>query len=564
MLTRLVARNFLLIREARLELSPHLNVLTGETGTGKSLVLGALGLALGAKAKTDWVGPAGDELHVEAAFRMDRATRRLARSFGLPVEGEDLVLVRRVRRRGGSSGFVNGQQVLQRVLRRLGASLVEIHGQREEERFRIPEVQRDLLDLSGGLHEERRAVRLAFEAARDAGERLRAHRERVARLAADEEWIRYQLSEIDALSPEPDELDQLQERARDLREGSHRAEWIELAGELLNDREGSVLEALETLDARAEDLPDEAFAPAREALKELRHRARELVRDVQRLAAASAQDVDDLPAIEERLARLEQLQRKHRKPLADILTAADAMRHSLEDLADGQRRIDALNDEAREALEQLGQAAERLTSGRRRAASELTRALEKELAGLGMKTLRLRAVLEPLAAAGRDCLATTEGLLVGPYGAERVRIEGETNPGAGMRPLGEIASGGEMARVALAMRVVLGQRGRRLLTVFDEIDTGLGATAARSVVKRLQRVARHRQVLLVTHMPVIAAGAQRHFRVGKRTRAGQAAAHVEDLSPEQRTNEIARMLSGDARDERAYRHAQALLTQWGA
>jgi DNA repair protein RecN (Recombination protein N) len=561
MLMRLVARNFLLIREAELHFSPHLNVLTGETGTGKSLLLDALGLALGAKAGTAWIGDAGDDLHVEAVFRIDRAMAHLASAHGIPLDGPELILARRVRRHGVSECYVNGHRVLQRVLRRLGAGLVEVHGQREEERFRRPEVQRDLLDLFAGLETERRAVRDAYERTRAAAAALAEHRARLERVARDEDWIRFQLSEIEEVAPSSDEIAVLHERVRGLRSAALRDAWVALAQELLNGRDGAVLEVLETLDARASQLEAGDVADVREALRALLQGARDLNRRLGPLAAEAGETAAELPQLEERLARLEQLVRKHRKPLEEILTSAEGMRAGLAELEASARREEELVVALEEARAALGAAAATLRCGRERGGVRLGRALAKELTALGMRECRLRVVLDPLGAAGSEGLDLGDGLQAGPAGAERVHLEAETNPGSGFRPLGEIASGGEMSRAALALRVVLGERGRRLMTVFDEIDAGLGATAARVVARRLQQVARHRQVLLVTHLPVIAASAGMHFRVEKHRVRGGAVATVAALDASARVGEIARMLSGDAEDPQACQHAEALLAE---
>jgi len=561
MLTRLVVRNFLLIREAELAFAPQLNVLTGETGTGKSLLLDALGLALGAKAVSGWIGPAGHALHVEAVFRSDEATARLARRHGIPLEGDELILARRLRRGGPGECYVNGHRVLQRILRRLGTALVEVHGQREEERFRRPEVQRDLLDLFAGLEAGRRSVREAYDRARAAASGLAEHRARLEHLARDEDWIRFQLAEIEEVSPVPGEIAALQERVRALQAGAHRDAWLALAQELLNGRDGAVLEALETLDAGAAQCDPAELADLREPLRALVRTARDLNRRVERLAGAAHQTAAELPELEERLARLEHLVRKHRKPLDEILATADAMRGALRELEASAQREEELAAVLTRARDELVQAAGALRRGRERGGARLGHALEKELAALGMPECRLRVVLDPQAMAGEETIEVGPGVHAGPAGSERVHLDVETNPGAGYRPLGEIASGGEMSRAALALRVVLGARGRRLLTVFDEIDAGLGATAARVVARRLQQVARHRQVLLVTHLPVIAASAEKHFRVKKHRARGATVAAVEALDPATRVGEIARMLSGDAADARACQHAAALLAE---
>lgn len=565
MLTRLLVENFLLIREAELTFAPHLNVLTGETGTGKSILLDALGLVLGGRGNQDWIGRFGDALRIEAVFRVDRPVQRLVESLGIPTAGDELILAREMRTDQRGRCFINGRRVLQRVLRRIGSGLVEIHGQREEEKFRGGEAQRDLLDLYGEHGELRRRLREAHQEVLGVAAALAQHRAKIARLREEEDWIRFQLREIEEISPDPGEEAELREQLRALRGGAEITEWLGLAEELLNGRDGAVLEALETLDARTGALPAdvEPWEGLREALRELRSGARDLYRRLRALQAESEILQADLPALEARLSEIERLRRKHRKPLEEILSGAEQMRADLAELEEGERSEGDLAEALAVQQKALTRVARELRTAREKAGMRLATTLQRELASLSMKDCRVRIALHPRTTAREGALALPDGMTVTNTGAEQVRFEAETNPGTGFRPLGEIASGGEMARIALAIRVVLGKRGRRMMTVFDEIDAGLGATAARAVAKRLQKVAEHRQVLLVTHLPVIAAAGAEHFRVFKARENGRTVARTVLLSAEERVGEIARMLSGDAKAAEARQHAEAILTEVG-
>ena len=333
----------------------------------------------------------------------------------------------------------------------------------------------------------------------------------------------------------------------------------------MNGRDGAILESLETLDARSGALPSEQepWDAVREELREVRERAKRLHRQLRDLQAECEGEEQELPAIETRLGEIERLLRKHRKPIEEILTAAEEMRSNLAELEEGKHGEATLRSALAQRQSALAQAALSLREARQDAGQRLAAALQRELGSLSMKDCRVRIALDPLTAARASTLRLPDGLTVTSAGSERVLFEAETNPGAGFRPLGEIASGGEMARIALAIRVVLGKRGRRMLTVFDEIDAGLGATAARVVAKRLQQVARHRQVLLVTHLPVIAAAGAEHFRVWKGSEEGRTVALTTALSADERVGEIARMLSGDAQAARAREHAAAILAEVG-
>jgi DNA repair protein RecN (Recombination protein N) len=558
MLLRLHVKNFLLIADAELEFSPHLNVLTGETGTGKSLLLGALGLALGSRAASSWIGPEGDRVMVEAAFRADRPLLRSLSGMGIVTEGREVLLSRQVRAGGGSRCFVNGQQVLQRSLQRLGAQLVEIHGQRQEERFRHPDVQRDLLDLFGEAGERRRRVRLLFAAAQEAARQLEEHDGRLASIARDEEYLRFQLQEIEQLHPRAGELGEIKEQVLSLKTIAQRQEWIRRAERTLNGPEGGILEALESLAVQIpqDEAGGEDLAGPRAQLQEMLHLARGLSRQIVRHRRERDGDLDVLPQLQERLSHLEQLQRKHRKPLDEILSSAAQMRAALDSLAAGEAARATLVTELAEAQAALEQAARDLSRAREEAAAQFVGRVHRELRELGMPGVELAVRFGAITSGPND-----RALQIGALGAERVVLEARTNPGASLRPLGEIASGGEMARVALAVRVVLGERGRALMTVFDEIDAGLGATAARSVARRLQRISRHRQVLLVTHLPVIAAAADHHIQVWKEQDRTRARSGLRVLDETARIGEIARMLGGSAQDRQAREHAAALMAR---
>jgi DNA repair protein RecN (Recombination protein N) len=560
MLTRLLVRNFLLVEEGVLEFGPGLNALTGETGAGKSILLHALGLLLGARGSAEWIRRPADGLLVEGVFRIDPPMRRRLQALGIAAAAEELVLTREIRRGGANRCFANGQRVLVERLRRLSAPLVEIHGQREEERFRRPEAQRDLLDLFGAHTGRRRRVREAFREARRAAEARAGHAQRTERLEREEDWLRFQLAEYERIRPEPGEEETLRERLTQAEHFAQKAELLALAEHILNGRDGAVLESLETLDHRAAALQGagEFWEALRASIADLARAARRLHLDIGGVAAGDPEESGNVAALEERLSELERLKRKHRRTLEEIATLADEWRVSLRELEEAQATGAALEERWDRSREALDLAAADLARARRRAGPGLATAVRGELEAIGMKDCRLEFCLEALPA-GEGTLELADGRAIGATGGERVRFEVETNPGEGLRPLGEIASGGEMARIALALRVVLGRRGRSGLSIFDEIDSGLGGGAARAVAARLGEVAQHRQVLLVTHLPVIAARAERQLRVVKETRGGRSRVTVTALEGEARVTEIARMLAGEGRDLQARQHARALL-----
>ncbi|MFH1143948.1 MAG: DNA repair protein RecN [Candidatus Eisenbacteria bacterium] len=555
MLSSLRVKDFLLIREAHLDFAPGLNVLTGETGTGKSMLLRALALLFGRRADPGWIRRGAAALRVEAAFRAPPRARRLAQALGLQVEEGEILIVREVRREGPGRAFVNGQRVLVETLRRLGDELVEIHGQREEERFRRGDAQRELLDVFGNHAALRREVRQCHRELEGAQGRLGEHGERIERLARDEEWLRYQVEEIERVAPRAGEIETLRGQVSELREAAREAEFIALAEDLLAGRGGAVLAAMEELDHRMAGLAagGERWETLRAEVREGLTHVRAVARGLRELRRDVAGGLRELPVLEERLGALDQLQRKHRRGLDEVIELLGQMQAGLEELARGRETEQRLREACGLARAKLEQQAGSLSAARQKAARELTAAMSSELDELGMPGCRLRVSLEPMG-------DSQEGaLVIGPTGSERVTFEVETNAGEGFRPLGRIASGGEMARLALALRVVLGKRGHALLAVFDEVDAGLGGAAAQSVAARLARVAKHQQVLLVTHLPVIAAAAERQFAIEKQPRAGVFDVGVRPIEGDERIAEIARMLAGNGRDPEARRHATALL-----
>ncbi len=565
MLSRLLVRNFLLVAEVELDLSVGLNVLTGETGTGKSIILDALALVLGRRGGQDLVGPESDELLVEAVFHSDQRLSSQLHHLGVTAGGKEIILCRRVKAQGEGRCFINGQRVLLRQLKKLGSQLVEIHGQREEERFRSSEVQRNLLDLFGNQTRRRKQIREQYNKLIEAQNLLTSHQAHLSELSREQEWITFQLREIDDLAPEADELEQLRQRVKDSRHDQDILEWLALAEQILNGPEGGLLEYVETLADRTSQLPGTPdWSETRHSIEQLRSISFQLYRDLQNRRQDVDSELSSLPILEKRLGALEALQRKHRKTIPEIIETATQMRRSLDELESATADVDSLRLSVNIQADKYHKLATALSSGRKRASVSLSKALESEVALLGMKNFRLKIVFESLAAGDKqiklDSADDGDVAAFGPSGQERVLFLAQTNPGSEFRPLGEIASGGEMARVALALRVVMGEKGRSLLTVFDEIDAGLGATAAKAVASRLTQVANHRQVLLVTHLPVIAAAASHHFRIGKNRLGDRNLSSVTILSRSERVGEIARMLGGDASNKQARQHAAALLS----
>ncbi len=561
MITRLYVRDFVLIEEAELEFGPGLTVLTGETGAGKSLLLGSFSQLFAQRASAALIRRGAKDATIEAAFRTDERLRRKLGSIGIRAE-EEIVLVRQLRHDRPSRAFVNGQRLTATVLSRLGSWLIELHGQREQERFRSAEVQRDLLDLYAGAEELRRRVADAYSEAQHALQDLQSHRARVERTRSEEDWLRYQLSEIESVDPKPDEEEQLRVQLEDARRNRQQRELLDLAEYLLNGREGAVLESLEELDYRLRSAGLEDLEDLSEEVSALLQAARQAYRRVRSMGSGAEEASGDEERLAERLSQIETLKRKHRRSLGGVLELAEEIRARLRGLEEAHAEEERLLQILRDRLEVLMDSAQRLSEKRRKAAASLGRRIEAEMRRLGMEGGSFAVTLRPRCEEGHEGSPEDPATWpAGPKGSEDVEFLVETNPGEGMRPMGSVASGGEISRLALALRVAIGPRGFRRPILFDEIDAGVGGRAARVLAERLRQVAEHRQVLLVTHLPVIAAAGTRHLRIEKHSKGGRTMAVVKELSEQERLLELARMLSGDASDPEARRHAKALLAR---
>ncbi|MBV8685809.1 MAG: DNA repair protein RecN [Alphaproteobacteria bacterium] len=550
MLTSLSIRDVVLIESLDLEFGPGLGVLTGETGAGKSILLDALGLALGVRADSGLVRQGQKQAVVSAAFDLplNHPARELLAENGLDGEaGEPLVIRRIVRADGGSRALVNDQSVSVALVRDLGAMLVEIHGQHDDRGLLNPRGHRALLDSFAGLSTAAsEGLFRAWGAAEASLARARADLEAAAR---DREWLEHAVAELEKLAPEPGEEAALAERRATMQKGARLGETIAAVGQLLDGSEGG-LSLLRQAARRLERIGGE-HERLEEALAALDRALIEASDAEDRLAAAAealACDPARLEEAESRLFEIRSLARKHRVEADALPALAEELGARLAALDAGGKSLAALERAVAEARAGYEAEALRLGEARAAAAARLDQAVARELAPLKLDAARFRTVIEPLPeaqwnAAGRD----------------RVEFEVSTNPGAPFAPLTRIASGGELSRFILALKVALAERGGATTMIFDEIDRGVGGAVASAVGERLHRLAGSAQLLVVTHSPQVAARGARHFLIEKShdglvTRTG-----VQLLGEARRREEIARMLSGAEVTDEARAQAGRLL-----
>lgn len=559
MLTALSIRDVVLIERLDLSFSAGLTVLTGETGAGKSILLDSLGLALGARADTGLVRNGAEQASVTACFAppAGHPINALLLEQGLEAE-DDIVLRRVVSRDGRSRAFINDQPVGVALLRRAGSLLVEVQGQHEQIGLADPSSHAGLLDAFGVARTLRDATSQAWRAWREAITALRAAREAIAAAQRDEEWLRHAVEELAELAPQPGEEDALAQERQRLQQGERRAEAIAAAlAELApHDRRSPAPAAALRAAGRAlqrlvtPNQPDAAnpAAPALTALERAEEALAEAESFLTRLAGEAEADPRLLEQAEERLFALRAAARKHAVAVADLPALLDTLCARLAALETGEAEVASLEQAVRQSRDDYVRCAAALGEARRRAAASLDRAVAKELPPLRLDKARFHA----------DVVALDEPEW-GAAGMDAVRFLIATNPGQELGPLGRVASGGELSRLMLALKVVLSSGSPVPTLVFDEVDADVGGATAAAVGERLARVAERVQVLVVTHSPQVAARGGAHLRVSKQAARGRTTTRVDPLDAPARREEIARMLAGETITPAARAAADELL-----
>ena len=546
MLRNLDIRDMLIIEHLTLDFQPGLNVLTGETGAGKSILLDSLGFVLGWRGRAELVRKGAEQGEVQAVFDLppEHPARAILHEAGLPDE-DDLILRRVNARDGRKTAWVNDRRCSGDVLRRLSATLVELHGQHDDRGLLNPKGHRDLLDDYGDLSPMRDQVRQAWRQVQDKRKTLAGAQAALQTVRAEEEFLRHSVAELDALNPEPGEEAEL-DKARRLMQGAERIrEDIAKAEAAISDgaeaRAGDALRWLEGVNDKAEGQLDGAIAALGRALVELDEAGAAVAACLAHLSFSPL----ELETTEERLFAIRALARKHGVLPDDLAVFAAELRAKLAALDQGDAELGALEADLAQAEAAYTKAADKLSAARGKAAKRLDKAVTAELAPLKME----RAVFTTE-------IAATEP---GPSGQDEVIFTVAPNPGAPSGPLAKIASGGELSRFLLALKLCLTGAQSGLTQIFDEIDRGVGGATADAVGRRLRQLADTGQVLVVTHAPQVAARAAHHWVVEKRATKDQALTSVTHLSREARVDEIARMLSGDKITDEARAAAEVLM-----
>ncbi|GIW40376.1 MAG: DNA repair protein RecN [Candidatus Binatia bacterium] len=560
MLKELRVRNFAIFEDTALEFEPGFNVLTGETGAGKTLLTRALSLACGEKASVEWIRTGCEEAFVEALFLLDDRQRKVAAEAGLPAEAE--VLVRRQIARGGRTRtHWNGTPVPLGLLERVARHLVQVHGQFEHTELLDTEQHRELLDRYARLGTLRAEMEAAYQVLREADERLRDLRRSARERSERAELLRFQLEELEKVDPRPGEDAELEAERSVLAHAEQLLRGACEAEEILYSGEGAVCERLGKIAFSLRDLAriDPRLAEAARLLEGAEAETREAAAVLRAYADGFDFDPEKKARVEERLFELRRLQKKYGKSLEEIVTLREAIREELHRMGSPEADPEKLERERNRLAERARGVAAELSRRRHEAARELERSILPELSALGMPRARFRVEIRPRTPSEGDPF---EGLAV--HGRDEIEFFFGANPGHEERPLRRVASGGELSRILLALRVLATEEDEKkgLTLLFDEVDAGIGGKVAEAVGERLRRLGREGQVLCVTHLPQIAALADHHYAVRKVLGKTRTTAEVRKLEGKERLTELSRML-GAENDDAARRFARRLTQKPG-
>jgi DNA repair protein RecN (Recombination protein N) len=565
MLREIVIQNYAVIDNLRVEFGPGLNVLSGETGSGKSILVDALSLALGGRASADVIRTGQERATVTAVFRADGRPlwRNWLSEFGIAAEDENEVILRREVQAGGRSRLLaNDQPVTLAAVRALTPMLVEIHGQNEQVELLSRGAQLELLDQFAGAEDALEKVAALYSRRRELEREMDSLRQNEQDRLRTIDLLSFQAQELDQARLELGEDARLEEEKRVLANMEKLRLAAATAFAQLYEDEGSALARLTTVERSVEDLSrfDQRLGPYLEPLASTRATLDDLASFLRGYLDKLEADPRRLDEVEDRLALLDRLKRKYGKTIEEILAYREETRRQLEGLEHADERRAAIEAELKKAAADYAKAARELSSERREAARKLEKHVLSELSQMGMEKARFKIQITVLP----EEKGTAAGL-------DEVEYLISPNPGEDLRPLEKIASGGELSRLMLALKTVVakartGRAGASRRTaptfIFDEVDSGIGGRVAESVGERLKRLARDAQVLCVTHLAQIACFADRHFYVEKFERGGRTVTAVKALEGEkERTAELARMLSGRQITDAVLKHAATMLKQ---
>jgi len=551
MLTRLYIRDFALIEKIEIEFGDGLNVITGETGAGKSILLGALYSILGGPTSGDLVREGAKRCVVEGLIEFDEHNEIVERLRAIDVECEEghLFLRREILDNGRSRAYVNGSGNPIKKLRQIGALLVDLHGQHEHQSLLDPHLHIHYLDAFGQLEDKAHEVAQSWRAVRTDEQTLNELQDRRQKLLVDGELRAFQLAEIRELSPQPEEEETLENELQVLDNTHSLVQLGEEIHDLLYQRDGSVYEQLSQVRSRFDRVTgiDPSLLEQAKSLEEISY----LVEDVAQTMRTYGRALDANPAqaeqIRERIEALRSLKRKYGPSLVAVLAYGEELERSKSQTDELDQQIDRVRTQLEKNEQHFAERCAELSAGRRRAADALETAIARSLKDLGIEHGQFSVQLAPRAEAANE------------HGAEQVAFYINTNLGGELRPLARVASGGEVSRIMLAIKEAIAERDLISVLVFDEVDSGVSGRIAAAVGRKLQTLSRSHQTIVITHLPQIASLADRHFAVRKDKDSTRTTTRVQQLDREGRTEEIAYLLAGETVSETARQHARELI-----
>ena len=564
MLERLSVRGLGIISAVEIDLDEGFSALTGETGAGKSLLVESLKLLGGQRAQSDMVRTGDDRLWVEGVFTTGPDSPLAAILDDLGVPRSDAVVLRREVTRGGRGrAWINDVTVTAGALQRISPHLLSIHGQHEQHGLGDSNVQRRLVDDFGSHEELLEETARCFATWSEAAAELERLRKQQATRRDRLDTISFQLQEIDGVGPLEGEDDELRRRRLVLRSAAQLADLSSSLLDRLSEGETSVVDGLARAEREIAAIAEYGVSleGGVERLTEARVHVEEVVREVQALGDDANADPGELESTESRLHALEQLMLKYGSTLSDVIAHRDSLVRERAELESVEERLDQAAAAAERALAEFDTSALALDSARSAAGEELATEVGGVLARLAMEGTRLEFQWQPRAEASSPLVRTGESVAFDAEGVDECVLLIAANPGEEPRPMARIASGGELSRVHLAIRTVLRRRRTTggLSLLFDEVDSGLGGATAAALAELLTELAADDQVLVVTHLPQVAAVAAGHFRIEKVVKDGRATTRVAELERSEREAEVARMLAGGELTESARAHARVLL-----
>ncbi|MEE8328949.1 MAG: DNA repair protein RecN [Thermodesulfovibrionia bacterium] len=559
MLQELHIKNLAIIDDVNVEFGKGFNVLTGETGSGKSVIIDALCLALGERASSELIRSGEKEAVIEAFFdvphkRLDQSTRRLLQDIGIDIE-EGIIMKRILSAQGKSRAYINDSMVSVHTLSQISRNIIDVHGQYEHQALLLPHNQLELLDVYGGLLDERQGVTALYESQvalrQQINELIKKEKERAQRL----DILGFQINEINAADLKIGEEEGLTEETKILGSAGRLTELAIRAYENIYSSEKACIENLSkilnslreisNIDGRA----SEAVKSVEEALPLLEETAY-FLRDYKDSLDFNPQRLEE---IQERLELIKRLTKKYGNNMQEILDYKERALRELDELQHSEEKLDALRTEQEELKKTITEKAQQLSKKRKAVSCKAGKQVVKELSELSMADTKF--IIHITTEAGDD---TTDGFKVNSWGIDRVEYLISPNIGEELRPLSKIASGGELSRVMLALQGIFAKVDKIPVLVFDEIDAGIGGKAADTVGQKLRGLSSNHQVICVTHLPQIASYADRHLKIGKKVKGKRTTVEIRQIEKDERTVEIARMLSGDS-SQVSIKHASEML-----